>query len=379
VGREPARLSPPAGPIDFALIGHQESWTAISRLVHALRDARHGPLSEETIREIVPWIPPRTVVRLRAGSLHRGGVVDGIYVESFVTPDELTAGSARRALEKVRAAIRAAAAEGARIATLGGFSSILLEGRTEPVEEARGMPLTTGNSLTAALIVHGVEAAAQRTGIRLAEANLLVVGATGDVGSACARWFAGSAGRLVLAARRADRLARLHAELRAGGGDIRLASEVGPALAEADIVIAAASLSEPALDPGSCRPGTIICDAGYPKNLCAPAGGRAPRLFWGGIGVIGGGWWSDDGRLERFYGFPTPDAGHGCMLEGILLAMEGRYEPFSRGRGNITPDRIREIWTMADRHGIGLAPFFNAAGLWTDQLVARPEPAVASE
>ena len=379
MGRQPAGLNhPPTGPVDFGLIGHQENWTAISRLVHALRDPRNGPVSEQTVRQIGPWIPPRTIVRPRARSLHDGHIVNGVYVESFITPDELGTGGTRRALEKVRAAIRAAAAEGARVATLGGFSSILLEGRTEALEEAGGMPLTTGNSLTAALIVHGVETAARLAHVTLADATLLVIGATGDVGSACARWFAGVTGRLVLVARGTDHLERLHAELRAKGSEIRLGSEVGSALAEADIVIAAASLRGPTLDPGLCRTGTIICDAGYPKNVSSPPGDLGLRLFWGGIGVVSGGWWSDDGRLERFYNFPVSWAGHGCMLEGLVLAMEGRYESFSKGRGNITPDRIREIWDMAARHGIVLAPLFNSQGPWRDEFAARPEPAVAS-
>jgi predicted amino acid dehydrogenase len=59
---------------------------------------------------------------------------------------------------------------------------------------------------------------------------------------------------------------------------------------------------------------------------------------------------------------PFPNVAHGCLLEGIALALEGRFEPFSRGRGGITPAHAGEIAAIAERHGIRLAPFFNASG-----------------
>jgi fatty aldehyde-generating acyl-ACP reductase len=53
---------------------------------------------------------------------------------------------------------------------------------------------------------------------------------------------------------------------------------------------------------------------------------------------------------------------HGCLLEGMALALEGRFEPFSRGRGFITRERVEEIEAIAACHGIYLAPFYNADG-----------------
>jgi hypothetical protein len=59
---------------------------------------------------------------------------------------------------------------------------------------------------------------------------------------------------------------------------------------------------------------------------------------------------------------PFPDVAHGCLLEGMALALEGRFEPFSQGRGFITPQRVEEIEAIATRHGIYLAPLYNANG-----------------
>jgi predicted amino acid dehydrogenase len=46
----------------------------------------------------------------------------------------------------------------------------------------------------------------------------------------------------------------------------------------------------------------------------------------------------------------------------MALALEGRFEPFSQGRGSITPQRVAQMETIAARHGIRLAPLYNAAG-----------------
>ena len=54
----------------------------------------------------------------------------------------------------------------------------------------------------------------------------------------------------------------------------------------------------------------------------------------------------------------------------MLLALEGRSESYSRGRGDISPARVDEIWDLAEKHGFTLAPFFNARGLCGDRIAA---------
>jgi hypothetical protein len=51
----------------------------------------------------------------------------------------------------------------------------------------------------------------------------------------------------------------------------------------------------------------------------------------------------------------------------MTLALEGRFESFSMGRGFITPERVEEIEAIAARHGIYLAPLYNAQGPVEDE------------
>jgi predicted amino acid dehydrogenase len=350
--------------VDFALIGHQESWSQIYRIVDHLRSPEKPPVSRETLRDIVPWIPPRSIFRLRLTSPRNGRTVEGAYVESFLTPDELAggAGALRRSIEKVESAIDAAARTGARLAALGGFTSIVIEGREQGPGQTGDLALTTGNTLTAALIVKGVERAAALAGARLDCATLLVIGATGDIGSACTRYLSKRVRRVLLAGRRRDRIEQLAGELQRAGIDASGSTDVEALLPNADIVIGAASLTQPTFDLRGCRPGVIVCDAGYPKNLHAAT--SHARVFWGGLGQLLGGWESDSDLVESFYSFPAKFIAHGCMLEGMVLALADRFEPFSIGRGRITPAKIDEMWTLAEQQGVALAPFFDGRGCW---------------
>jgi predicted amino acid dehydrogenase len=74
--------------------------------------------------------------------------------------------------------------------SLGGFSSILVEGNFDHLPKRNGTVFTTGNTLTASFIVQGIRKVCLQRGKNLPQSTLLIVGATGDVGSGCARCLA---------------------------------------------------------------------------------------------------------------------------------------------------------------------------------------------
>ena len=231
----------------------------------------------------------------------------------------------------------------------------------EDLQATRSVARGEAGSLTVGFIVQGIQKMCALEGRNLRRSTLLIVGATGDVGSGCARCLAPFVKRVLLSARNLERLRRLAAELEANGVQVEIATGQQQ-FSEADIVICAASLACPSLLLGRIAPGAIVCDAGYPKNLSPNAQMPDARIFFGGLGQITGGLrFTPDfhGVLNRH---PFPDVVHGCLLEGMALALEGRFEPFSQGRGFITPRRVEEIETIAERHGIYLAPLYNADG-----------------
>jgi fatty aldehyde-generating acyl-ACP reductase len=347
--------------VDFALIGHQESWRAAADVLAVLRGPEHTPLPDDEIQDILPWIPPRAVCHVDVGST-AGAKAHGLYIDSFIPPDRLEAAHLHDNLARVRGAEAYAIKAGAKIVSLGGFSSILIEGNFDQLPERHATIFTTGNSLTVGFIVQGIRKMCALEGRNMRGSTLLIVGATGDVGSGCARCLAPMVRRVLLSARNVERLRGLAAELKANGAQVEIATDPDRFSTRPDIVICAASLASPSLLLGHIAPDAIVCDAGYPKNLSANARMPGVKIFFGGLGQIAGGLkFTPDfhGILNRH---PFPDVVHGCLLEGMALALERRFQPFSQGRGFITPERVEEIATIAARHGICLAPLYNAEG-----------------
>ena len=347
--------------VDFALIGHQESWRAASDVLAVLRGPQRMPLPDDEIKDILPWIPPRAVCHVEVGSI-TGAKARGLYIDSFIPPDRLQAAYVHENIARVRGAAACAIKAGARIVSLGGFSSILIEGNFDQLPERHDTAFTTGNTLTVGFIVQGIKKMCALRGRNLRRSALLIVGATGDVGSGCARCLAPSVRRVLLNARNVERLRRFGAELQAQGIQVEVATDLQQFSAAADIVICAASLASPSFLLHHTAPDAIVCDAGYPKNLSPTAEVPGAKVFFGGLGQITGGMrFAPDlrGILNRH---PFPDVVHGCLLEGMALALERRFEPFSRGRGAITPARVEEMEAIAARHGIYLAPLYNADG-----------------
>jgi len=349
--------------VDFALIGHQENWRAASDVLAVLRGPERTPLPDDEIKDILPWIPPRAVCHVDVGSII-GANARGLYIDSFIPPDRLEAAYVHENVARVRAAAAYAIKAGAKIVSLGGFSSILIEGNFDQLPERHDTVFTTGNTLTVGFIVQGIKKMCALERRSLLRSTLLIVGATGDVGSGCARCLAPFVRRVLLSARNLERLRTLAAELQADGVQVEIATDLQLISAEADVVICAASLASPSLLLDRIAPHAIICDAGYPKNLSPSAQMPGAKVFFGGLGQITGGLrFAPDfhGILNRH---PFPDVVHGCLLEGMALALEGRFEPFSQGRGSITQERVAEIEAIAARHGIYLAPLYNAEKLY---------------
>ena len=367
MGEPPAHLTPRTSTgVDFGLIGHPETWRAATDVLSVLRGPDLERFDDGEVRDILPWIPPRVVCRVEVDSI-TGAKARGLYIDSFIPPDRLEKVNLRENLARVRAAAACAVNEGARIASLGGFSSILIEGNFDQIPERRDTVFTTGNTLTVGFIVQAIRQMCEREGRDLAKSTLLIAGATGDVGSGCARCLAPEVGRMLLHARNRERLRKLGDELEADQGregklQVEVATDAEQFSTDAGIVICAASTASPSLRLGRIAPGALICDAGYPKNLCPNESVRGATVFFGGLGQITGGLrFTPDfrGILNRH---PFPDVAHGCLLEGMALSLERRFEPFSQGRGLITPQRVEEMLAIAARHGIVLAPLYNAGG-----------------
>src|SRR5437879_13526445 len=98
--------------VDFALVGHQESWKAVADVLAVLRGPEHTPLPDDEIKDILPWIPPRAVCHVDIGSI-AGAKARGVYIDSFIPPDRLGAAHTHDNVVRVRGAAAFATQAGA--------------------------------------------------------------------------------------------------------------------------------------------------------------------------------------------------------------------------------------------------------------------------
>lgn len=351
--------------IDFAAIGHQESWRAISCFINAIRHDLES-LSTDKIKDIYSFIPPRDLFRIYVRS-STGAEVNGVFIETFIDPDKLDVRYIRTNITKVNSAARHAQKLGAGIVTLGGITSIILEGNVDPFS-INGTKFTTGNTLTSAFIVKAIEKAAGMQQLTLENLSILIIGATGDIGGACTNYFKTKAKKMLLCARNRSRLESLAAELKNEKRDIDYSTELNNLVPIADIIICVASSGNITLE--GCKSTVLICDAGYPKNLEAGfVNDLKAKIFHGGMGIIKNGYRFTPDYSQTFYQFAAPHIVHGCLLESIVLAFEKKIESYSFGKGNITNEKIEEIYKLSLKHGITLAPFYNSKGLWEEQVL----------
>lgn len=192
---------------------------------------------------------------------------------------------------------------------------------------------------------------------------MLIIGATGDIGLACTQYLKSRANKLLLCARNRPRLQKLAMELTNENINPVYSVNLTELLPQADVIICAASSTDITLD--NCRKNVLICDAGYPKNLDIKIIHKSNiHLFHGGMGQVGSGYDFHPDYSNTIYHYDAPHIIHGCILEAMVLAFEKRFENYSSAKGKITVDKIEEIYSLSQKHGIELAPFYNAKGLW---------------
>ena len=345
---DPARFVPPTAPV-AAAIGHLESAEAYSDFLTATRGSGLPPVRLEHIERLVRRLEPMPVCNLIVRS-PTGAVITAVYVDAFLLADaKWGVAAAAEAVTRVQAAYRMAAQPGVRLVALGGFSSIVGEfAKLNPARD-HGIAFTTGNALTAAVIAEQV-----LEGLDGAAITVTVVGAAGDVGSGLSRILHSRGLRLVLVGRRPGPLEALAATL--PGATVRHWDDAAP---ESDVVVLVSSASHGSVPLEGVPARALVLDAGHPPNAAAPSA-RGPRYAQAGRVRLHHPLESD---LPEFIDCYSRGQLHACLAEGMALALEGRFESYSSGRGGITPERAADILALAARHGIEPAPLRFSAPL----------------
>jgi predicted amino acid dehydrogenase len=322
--------------------------------------------SEGLVYKIFEWMPSNICAHVTGIESKTGVTAEGWFSMVPYLPRQFVTFSRELVYGKIVDACKLGQERGAKIVGLGGYTSVVGDAGVTIAERVPGLAVTSGNSYTIATALQGALEAARRLGTELESSKVAVVGASGAIGSVCARIMARSVRDLALVARNKIRLQRIAETIQQETGKIcTLHTEVSEGVHDADIVITATSSTGNIITANDLKPGALVCDVSLPHDVCREVATQRPDVL-----VIEGGLADIPGNVDFDFdfGYP-PGVALACMAETIILTLEGRFENFSLGRG-IAIEQVEEITRMAARHGVKLAGFRSFDKMVTDDDIA---------
>jgi len=340
-----------AGINRFAFVIHPLSISFIHK--HKLfRWTRFLP--DWLVENFAAYIPPMYISKVTgAVSPTTGQRVEGYLYSLGATPRMMMQHSERTTYEQLKQAARLAERRGARIMGLGAFTSVIGDAGITVAHEA-DIAITSGNSLTVAATLEAAKQAVIKMGSAdLAHGKAMVVGATGSIGSVCARLLAQAIGDVVLISIEPEKLIDLKRiiEKETPGARVTIGMQTNDTIGDCDLIVTATSaFGQRVVDISQCKPGAVICDVARPPDIGKAEASTRPDVL-----VVESGEVLIPGDIDFGYdiGLP-PKTSYACLAETCLLAMEGRFEDYTLGR-NITIERVKEIYRLFKKHQFQLA------------------------
>jgi predicted amino acid dehydrogenase len=326
----------------------------------------------DVVEKAVAYFPPLVHSRVTGVASPTGDEAEGWLITVGGTPKELLSHSPEFTYARLLAAAEKARKLGAQVMGLGAFTKVVGDAGVTVAKQAP-LPITTGNSYSASGALWAAHDALLRLGMcRVDEhgrirGRAMVVGATGAIGSVCARLLALASDELWLVSPESAKLLALREEIEREHprATIHISATPTEALPEMDMIVTATSgAGKRVLDIMAVKPGCVITDVARPLDLSAEDVARRPDVL-----VVESGEIELPGDVSMGYiGLPRGVA-YACLAETIALALEGRYETFTVGR-DIEWEKVKEVYRIGLKHGMKLAAISGVNGVFSDEDIA---------
>ena len=334
----------------------------------AFRWTRYLP--DELVEKAAAYMPPMYISRITGGqSPTTGQKIEGHLITLSATPRQMMQHDEQFTYKKLNQCAKMSERLGARIMGLGAFTSVVGDAGITVAHEA-DIAITSGNSLTVAATLESAKQAVMNLGVKdLTKGKVMIVGATGSIGSICARLLAQAIFDVVLVSIEPERLIELKRQIQeeTPGATVSIATRADEYLPECDLIVTATSaFGQRVVDITLCKPGAVICDVARPLDISPAEAALRPDVL-----VIESGEVLIPGDIDFGYdiGLP-PKTAYACLAETSLLAMEGRFEDYTLGR-NITIERVKEIYRLFKKHEYQLAGLRSFGEYVTDEQFAE--------
>ncbi|MDB5661566.1 MAG: aminotransferase class III-fold pyridoxal phosphate-dependent enzyme [Cypionkella sp.] len=389
-----------AVPGHFAFLIHYTEEEDIFRSDPSLRQFNADELANWC--EWVKQFGPGFARRIPAVASKTGATAEGWIMSVPMLPTDMRGNGRKVAAQMIQDAVDMASRDGASRVGLGAFTSIVTRGGD--MVTGRGMPITSGNTLTTVSAIKGIETMARMSGIDIRDAHVVVVGASGAIGRLASLMLARRAGRLTLVGNAANPfsprlLSRVADEvcemLTSVPGEVsilpgalrqRVSTAVrrfnsndenckglgervrmvwrgygqkcpldwnvalDDALEDADIVLVATSSEVALINPDRLKPGTLVCDVARPRNVANATKGLGEVLVFDG-GLIKPPFEINLGPFQTLPG----NLCWGCLGETLLLSLAGETNDYSIGSQLPLTD-ADHIAALAEIHGFEPPP-----------------------
>ena len=334
------------------------------------------PAVMDVVEKAVAHTPPMvysTVEGIRSPS---GVEAKGWLIFVGGTPKQIMSHSPEFTYRQLLAAADMAKKMGAQIMGLGAFTKVVGDAGVTVAKRAP-LPITTGNSYSASGALWAAHDAAARLGLvelekgKRIKGKAMVVGATGAIGSACARLLARTAEEVHLVSPESAKLLVLEESILRESPEAKLVlasyADSDRSIGDMDMIVTATSgAGRKILDIMKVKPGCVITDVARPLDLPAEEVAKRPDVL-----VIESGEVYLPGKVRmRQIGFEDHNVVYACLAETIVLTLEGRFENFTLGR-TIEWEKVHEIYKLGLKHGMQLAAISGVNGVFSDEDIAR--------
>lgn len=340
----------------LGFIGHPIDFEHLYRMLGPLNFlAKRMP--QYTMKEFLKHVPSYKLGTVKNIRSSRDVLIDCHTIICPLLPVDMVGLGQDFVLNRITQAVRRAEKLGAKIATLGGFASVI-GNEGEEVSKRVNIAVTSGNTYTAALAIEGILKASYYMDLNLNDATLAVIGATGDIGSICTKILSKKIKKLNLVARNENKLSEFADKMEnENNAEVMIYKSSKEALSEADIILTVTSAISAIIEPSYIKPGAIVCDVAIPANIAKEVVSMRNDVFVfeGGLAKLP---YQHEIKDRVFNELMPTGSIYGCLAEGVVLAFEGKFENYSIGRGNITEEKVNEISKIAKKHGLQLAEFF---------------------
>ena len=327
------------------------------------------PLFMNALEKAMAYAPPFVYSTVTGITSPTGVQAEGWLISVGGTPKEIMAHSPEFTYRRLLAAAELAKKLGAQIMGLGAFTKVVGDAGLTVAKRAP-LPITTGNSYSASGALWAAHDALLRLNLQppprkgqKVAFKAMVVGATGAIGSVCARLLATVAQEVYLVSPEAAKLLSLKDSILKETPDacLFLSAQADRNIADMDMIVTATSgAGKKVLDIRLVKPGCVITDVARPLDLPREEVVKRPDVL-----VIESGEIQLPGDVQmKNIGLPK-NVVYACLAETVVLALEGRFENFTVGRA-IEWEKVREIYRLGLKHGMKLAAISGVNGVFTD-------------